>query len=160
MKQIAIRPAEERDLASLDVALSTLSREIGDPHNSGTDTLARALFGTPPSTWARVADGSDGFAGAVLFSPVFSTVRGGPGLYVSDIWVDAAARGAGLGVMLLREAAETAASLWGAGFMRLSVHDDNMRARGFYRKLGFTPIVGESVMILTGQAFRQVRRAT
>ena len=119
-----------------------------------------AIFGVPPSTWAQVADGADAIAGVVLFAPVFSTVLGGAGVFVSDLWVRGAERGSGIGTALLRSAAETAGALWGAGFMRLSVHNSNTRARAFYRNLGFAPLGGETVMVSTRQAFQQMRRTT
>jgi ribosomal protein S18 acetylase RimI-like enzyme len=68
---------------------------------------------------------------------VFSTVRGGAGLYVSDLWVAPEARSAGLGHRLLKAAEARAAEAWGAGFLRLTVYDDNPRARAFYDRLGF-----------------------
>lgn len=155
-----IRPAEERDLEALGIALERLSRDLGDPHRAGVNALDRALFGVPQASWAQVAEGKGGMAGVVLFAPVFSTVRGGAGVFVSDLWVEDAQRGSGLGVALLRSAAETAGALWGAEFMRLSVHDSNTRARSFYHAMGFAPVSGEAVMVLTGQAFQQVRRTT
>ena len=160
MKPHVIRSAEERDLTVLDAALAALSRDLGDPHRAGADALDRALFGVPQSTWAHVADGADMIAGVVLFAPVFSTVRGGAGVLVSDLWVDGAMRGRGLGTALLRSAAERAGTLWGAGFMRLSVHDSNARAGDFYNDLGFEPVGGETVMLLTGQSFQDMRRTT
>lgn len=158
MTRYAIRTAEEQDIAALDAALRSLSRDLGDPHRAGTDALWRAIFGTPPSAWARVAVGDAGLAGVVLFAPVFSTVRGGAGLFVSDLWVAGDRRGMGLGRALLKSAAETAGTLWEAGFMRLSVHDDNARGRQFYRDLGFRAVGGQSAMVLTGQAFHALRR--
>lgn len=155
-----IRPAAEWDLAQLDAALASLSREIGDPHRSGVAELGRALFGTPALAWAHVAQGTQGLAGAVLFAPLFSTVRGGPGVFVSDLWVEPAHRGTGLGAALLGSAADHAGALWEAGFMRLSVHDANGRAQGLYRRLGFEPVSGETAMVLAGEAFQQVRRTT
>lgn len=160
METYEIRPPDKRDLAALDIALAALSREIGDPHTAGPQEIGRALFGAPPSAWALLADGPDGIAGVVLYAPIFSTVRGGAGLFVSDIWIDPAARGRKLGIRLLQAAAESAAAQWDAGFMRLSVHDHNEVAREFYDKLGFQAVSGETVMVLTGQEFQQVRRMT
>lgn len=153
-----IRPAAEWDLPQLDAALASLSHEIGDPHRTGVEELGRALFGTPTLAWALVAVAAHGLAGAVLFAPVFSTVRGGPGMFVSDLWVDPAHRGAGLGASLIGSAAERAGGLWGACFMRLAVHDANERAQGLYQRLGFEPVGAETAMVLAGEAFEQVRR--
>lgn len=155
-----IRAAAEWDLPQLDAALASLSREIGDPHRTGLEELGRALFGMPALAWAMVADGAHSLAGAVLFTPVFSTVRGGAGVFVSDLWVDEAMRGGGLGGALLGGAAKAAATLWGAHFLRLSVHDANARARGLYERLGFTPVTGETAMVVTGRAYEQLRRTT
>ena len=44
--------------------------------------------------------------------------------------------------------------------MRLSVHDNNTRADTFYRNLGFEPVTGETVMVLKGQAFQNMRRSS
>lgn len=153
-----IRPAQDRDIDALDRALAELSDELGDPHRAGSTELRRGLLGAPPSAWAQVAEGPDGLSGVVLYSPIFSTVRGGAGVYVSDIWVARGSRGQGLGGALLRAAARNAGTLWGAGFMRLSVHDDNADARAFYRDLGFGPVAGETVMVVTGQEFELLRR--
>ncbi len=160
MDSFDIRPPTEDDLAALDAALAALSREVGDPHRAGPREIGKALFGTPSSARALLAEGPDGVAGVVLYAPIFSTVRGGAGVFVSDIWVDEAARGRRLGLVLLRAAAENAESLWNAGFMRLSVHDHNTTARDFYRRLDFQPVGGETVMVLTGQEFQRLRRMT
>lgn len=158
MESFFIRSAEKSDIAALDAALACLSRDLGDPHRAEIDVLERALFGVPQLSWACVADAVDGIAGVVLFAPVFSTVRGGAGVYVSDLWVGGAERGRGLGAALLRSAAETARNLWDAGFIRLSVHDDNERARDFYENLGFAPAGAETVMLATVEDFQRLRR--
>jgi ribosomal protein S18 acetylase RimI-like enzyme len=160
MQHRQIKPAERADLPALDRALRDLSRTLGDTHRAEIDTLERALFGPAPSVWAQVApglDSADGLRGAVLFSPVFSTVRGAAGLYVSDLWVHEAGRGKGLGAALLSSAAARAAVLWGAEFLRLAVYDQNPRARALYDALGFEPATGETVMRLSGPAFQRLR---
>ncbi len=157
MPEHAIRPAKEADLAALDGALRALSRDLGDPYHASVDSLGQALFGETPSAWAQIADGPAGPGGIALFSPVFSTVRGGAGVYVSDLWVSSAQRGNGLAPALLQSAAERAVGLWGAGFMRLAVYPDNRRASALYGKLGFEPVDAETVMVLTGQAFQNIR---
>jgi ribosomal protein S18 acetylase RimI-like enzyme len=153
-----VRAAKAGDLAGLDRALRLLSWEIGDPHPAEMKALSRALFETPQSAWAHVAEGAQGLSGLVLFSPVFSTARGGAGVYVSDLWVDSATRGQGIGTALLRCAAKQAFELWGAIFMRLAVHDGNARAAQLYRGQGFATVRGETLMLLSGEAFQRMRR--
>ncbi|WP_245306291.1 GNAT family N-acetyltransferase [Roseovarius aestuariivivens] len=158
MAQTQIRPVEHRDLEALEAALRALGHDLGDPYRAGRDCLGQALFGATPSAFAQIAGDGPQLRGAVLFSPVFSTMRGGAGLYVSDLWVEAAARGSGLGRALLQSAVARADSLWNAGFLRLAVYGQNTRARQVYDALGFTPVAGETVMLLAGEAFQQMRR--
>lgn len=145
-------------MEALNAALIKLSNDLGDTHRAGANVLRQALFAPQPSVWAQVAGGSSRLCGVVLYSPVFSTVRGGAGAYVSDLWVDSSARGKGLGSALLKHAANRAASLWGCVFMRLAVYHHNTKARSLYEELGFEPAKDETVMVLAGQAFQQMRR--
>jgi ribosomal protein S18 acetylase RimI-like enzyme len=148
-----IRPATPGDLAALDTGLRALSRALGDTHRAEPATLERALFGPAPAARACLATAGDDLRGVVLFSPLFSTARGVPGLFVSDLWVAPEARGQGLGARLLSAAAAEATALWGAGFLRLVVHDHNPRARAFYDRLGFETLPGETALTLPGPAF-------
>ncbi|PWJ20287.1 GNAT family N-acetyltransferase [Jannaschia seohaensis] len=152
-----IRQAEPRDLALLDAALRRLSEDIGDPHRADRAMLERALFGPRPSAVACIATAGEAAHGVTLFSPVFSTARGAAGLFVSDLWVAPEARGRGLGRALLRAAADEAADLWGAGFLRLIVHDHNEPARAFYDALGFESVTGETTLVLPGPALDSLR---
>lgn len=153
-----IRPVNEADLAAIDAALRSLGHDLGDPYRADLETLKMALFGPHPSAWALIADGPTAPRGIAVFSPVFSTVRGGAGVYVSDLWVSGDERGNGLGSSLLQATAEQAGSLWGAIFMRLAVYDHNTAARALYDRLGFEPAGPETTMVITGQAFEQMRR--
>ncbi len=63
--------------------------------------------------------------GAATYSPVFSTKRAATGLFVSDLWVAAEARGLGLGRRLLATAHKLAAREWGAAYLKLAVYEDN-----------------------------------
>ena len=99
-----------------------------------------------------VAEADGAVVGAVVFSPFFSTVRGGAGAYVSDLWVSEATRGSGLGRRLLAAARDAAGAEWGARFLKLAVYLDNPRARAFYIRLGFAPHDGEVYLTLGGPA--------
>lgn len=162
MQAHRIRPADKHDLPALDAALKNLAQDLGDPYLVGMDTLEHAIFGTKPSTWATVAESvgnaAGNLTGAALFTPTFSTARGGAGAYVSDLWVEEAARGNGIGVALLNAVADRARGLWGAGFLRLSVHDHNPRAQALYRSLGFVPMDGETGMVTRALPLQQMQR--
>lgn len=146
---ISIRLASRTDAGRLNDALAQLSHDLGDPHGTRPEDLVRHGFGTSPILRGLLAETDAGaVVGALVYSPVFSTVSGGAGLYVSDLWVSGAARGAGLGPRLLAAAIRTAPAEWNLKFLKLSVYDDNPRARAFYDRLGFTPMAGETVMRL------------
>ncbi|MGB8624273.1 MAG: GNAT family N-acetyltransferase, partial [Paracoccaceae bacterium] len=105
-------------------------------------------FGPVPAFRALLAEAGDEVLGVAMYSPVFSTVRAAPGLYVSDLWVSSAARGRGLGKRLLQAVARDAEEAWGARFLRLVVYEENPDARRFYDRLGFSADPQDIVMTL------------
>ena len=90
---LVFRPVEtEADLALLDHALRRLSVDLGDTHGAGLDALRVGLMGDVPAAYGLLML-DEGLLGAALYGPVFSTVRGAAGVYVSDLWVDQTVRG-------------------------------------------------------------------
>ena len=85
--------------------------------------------------------------GTTVFSPVFSTTRGGAGLFISDLWVAQNFRRVGLGRRLLAKAIETAEAFWGAKFLKISVYHANSDAVKAYEHLGFTAMSGEMALV-------------
>jgi len=158
MPRFAIRPAGPDDIDVLDHALRQLSQDIGDTHRASAADLAAAAFGKHPSFRAVIAEADGETAGVAMFSPLFSTTRGSPGIYVSDLWVGPAARGGGLGRRLLSAAMAEGRARWGAGFIKLAVYRDNAGARTFYERLGFVESAGEHAMILSGGALTALEK--
>jgi GNAT superfamily N-acetyltransferase len=127
--------------------------------------LASALFGPEPSAFAHVAEYRGAVAGMALWYVSFSTWTG-PGLYLEDLFVSPAARGAGLGRALL---AELAAVCERRGYRRMqwAVLDWNAPALGFYAALGAEQVAewrtcrlsGAALAALAGQAAGQERAA-
>ncbi|KUF09180.1 GNAT family N-acetyltransferase [Pseudoponticoccus marisrubri] len=142
-----IRIAQEADAAALQEGLRRLAVDLGDAYRVDAATLARAGWGSTPAFRAQIA-GEGALAGLALYSPAFSTLRGGAGLYVSDLWVAPEARGTGLGRRLLGAAFADAAKAWGAVYLRLQVYDRTPAARRFYDRLGFAAARGATDMIL------------
>lgn len=139
-----IQTVTPETLAAFRAGLRHLSDHLGDAHRADAQTLGAALFGPNPFALALMA--ADG-TGALLAMPVFSTIHGGPGLYVSDLWVAEAARGTGMGRRLLSAALNQ--TLWGAPrFLKLTVYADNPGARAVYDRLGFQPQDADTVMLL------------
>ncbi|MBK1635382.1 GNAT family N-acetyltransferase [Rhodovulum adriaticum] len=160
MQQITIRMADSADLNRVETGLRALAATLGDPYRADTATLRAALFGACPSCHAAIALEGDTLRGVAVFSPVFSTIRGHAGLFVSDLWVAEGGRGAGLGQRLLAAAARQAAQVWDARFLRLVVYDDNPGAQRFYRRLGLTPAPGDTLMTLDEDGLNALKGTT
>jgi len=138
---IALRRADPPDAPALTAAMRLLALNLEDPWRTAPEDVARHGFGPTRAFHAVIAEaeGIEGLAGFALFSAMFSSSRGAPGLYVSDLWVAAEARGRNLGRDLLAAAAAEARLHWSATWLKLSVHKDNPRAQLFYDRLGFDP---------------------
>lgn len=150
---VTIRDAGPADIALLDGALRALSADLGDHHRAGVDVLARACHGDRAFAAAVLALAGEAAVGAALFSPLVSTTLGGAGVMVSDLWVAEPHRGSGLGRRLLAAVARAGAARWGCTFLRLSVYDASLGARGFYDHLGFVLRHGERNAVLSGERF-------
>ena len=146
----------EADLILLDRALRALSADLGDSHLAGLDALRAGLMGDTPAAYGLLAVTHD-LIGAALYSPVFSTALGAAGVYVSDLWVDSAARGRGLGRTVLAEVARRAGTGWGAEWMTLAVYGHSTASRLFYERLGFVPQDRVTQMRLPQAGFERLK---
>jgi len=160
MDTITIRQARAADAERLNEALRHLSTHIGDTHMATADMVREHGFGPHPTFRGLLAESDGEVVGATIYSPLFSTAFGGAGVYVSDLWVAASTRGAGLGRRLLAAVADDARATWGAIFLKLTVYDTNADARAFYDRLEFQTAEGETVLRLdeTGLAALKTTR--
>jgi ribosomal protein S18 acetylase RimI-like enzyme len=133
---------------------------MGDTHVASLEDVIRHGFSETPAFFALVAirQSDERTLGILQASPVFSTTRGGTGLYISDLWVDSAARGEGLGRKLLASSLQLAPESWKPVFLRLAVYGDNQDARRFYERLGFEARKKETVFDLTQPALDTLRK--
>jgi ribosomal protein S18 acetylase RimI-like enzyme len=149
-----IRQAGPKDMGRLDAALRSLAADLGDDYHGSVSGLTAACHGAAAFAGAVLAESDGAVAGAALFTPIYSTTQGGAGVRVSDLWVAATARGAGLGRRLLAEAARAGAARWGACFLMIAVYADNARAAAFYERLGFAFPDHDRIGILGPGSFR------
>jgi GNAT superfamily N-acetyltransferase len=118
--------------------------------------LEAALFGPRPAAEAVIAEDADGVPlGFALFFQNFSTWTGLPGLYLEDLYVTPAARGAGVGKALLRHLADIAVTRGYARF-EWSVLDWNQPAIDFYRAMGAIGMDEWTVQRVTGDALAKL----
>ena len=127
-------PADIRAIHALIIELAIYEREPDAVKASEAD-LQEALFGARPLVEAVLAEVDGTAVGVALFFTSFSTWAGKGGLYLEDLFVVPAARGAGVGKALLVHLAGIAVA---RGYERFewSVLDWNEPAIGFYRGLG------------------------
>ena len=151
---LTIRLAEVTDTDTIHAGLLAMARAMGSEGKitSTADNIRTHGFGDRPAFEVLLAEVEGAFAGLCLTFPSFSTWRGEPGVYVQDLYVDAAFGGRGIGEKLLRAAARRAKQS-GAGYIRLSVDIDNAKAEAFYERLGITHSAGEHIHMIKGEAF-------
>lgn len=148
-----IRPATPADIPAIHrliVELAIYEKEPDAVKATHAD-LHAALFGERPVAECVLAEQAGEAVGLALFFTNFSTWTGKPGLYLEDLFVMPAARGAGLGKALLVHLAGIAVAR-GYGRFEWSVLDWNAPAIGFYKALGARPMDEWTVMRVDGDA--------
>jgi GNAT superfamily N-acetyltransferase len=154
--RFAIRPAEPRDVPDLLRLIRGLAEYEKLSHLvvADEDALLKALFGEGSGPEALIAheSGTNGPAvGFALFFHTFSTFLGRRGLWLEDIFVSPASRGAGLGRQLLARLAAIARER-GCGRFEWSVLDWNAPAIRFYERMGATMLPEWRIVRVTGDA--------
>jgi GNAT superfamily N-acetyltransferase len=154
---VQIRPVEERDVD----AVVGLVHELADYERAAehclltSAQLQAALFAPSPALFGHVAEVNGVVVGCALWFLNFSTWRGVHGLYLEDLYVQPAHRGAGIGRALL---ATLAAECVERGLARLewAVLDWNEPSIGFYRSLGAVLMDEWTVFRLDGAALAKL----
>jgi GNAT superfamily N-acetyltransferase len=120
-------------------------------------SLVQHLFGARPAAEAVVAEQGGQVVAFALFFMNFSTFLGRPGLYLEDLYVQPAKRGAGLGRALLEHLGALAVER-GCGRFEWSVLDWNSQAIRFYEKMGATVMPQWRICRLSGDALARFAR--
>ncbi|MFJ8312277.1 MULTISPECIES: GNAT family N-acetyltransferase [unclassified Streptomyces] len=147
-----LRMKELRLVALADPAapvafLETTEQALERPDSFWQERTAGVSHGT--SARQFVAEAADGeLVGTVVVlveqvgaKDIFGIEIASPQAHLVGVFVRAEHRGAGLTERLFKDAMEWAWSLEEPAIerIRLYVHEDNPRAQGFYRKIGFVP---------------------
>lgn len=145
MTDATVRPARPDDVPAIDRLVRALAvyEEEPDSVEATAEDFSTALFGPDPRVHCHVAevtsaDGTSEVVGLALWFVTFSTWRGRHGIWLEDLFVDPAHRGAGLGRRLM---AALAVECSARGWTRLewTVLDRNSPAHAFYRSVGAAP---------------------
>ncbi|MEE4146616.1 MAG: GNAT family N-acetyltransferase [Halieaceae bacterium] len=154
MPDVRLTKASSDDAPVLFELLQQLAHDLGKEQEFRGSLASLLAYGftSPAAFEAIIAWRGKNPLGFILFFSEFSTWRGSPGIYVQDLFVAAEARGCGLAAKLTAAAVEQGRR-HGASYMRLSVHNSNEQAFGFYQALGFRPAANETVLVLEGERF-------
>jgi ribosomal protein S18 acetylase RimI-like enzyme len=126
-----MRPGQEEAVAAM---IRQLPKDLG--HDVVPKVTGEQLRDPANHVHVIVAEDSGLLLGCCVWMPVFSTWRGRKGIYITDLYVMAHARGKRIGERMIKRLAQEAKAM-GADYMRLEVDHDNARAALFYERLGF-----------------------
>jgi GNAT superfamily N-acetyltransferase len=154
-----IRPATRADVPDLLRLIRELAvYEKLEHMAAGTEPLlAEALFGARPAAEALVAQSGGRAVGFALFFTTFSTFLCKPGLYLEDLFVEPAHRGAGIGKALLARLAALAAQR-GCGRFEWRVLDWNEPSIRFYESLGASLLEEWILVRMTREEFEALAK--
>jgi GNAT superfamily N-acetyltransferase len=145
-----VRPADVPAVVSMVHELAEFEQSADECHLT-TEQLHAALFRPQPALFGHVAADptTDEPIGFALWFLNFSTWEGAHGIWLEDLYVRPAARGAGAGQALLAALAKICTD---RGYRRLDwwVLDWNTDALRFYHRLGAAPMDAWTVHRLTG----------
>jgi len=161
-----LRPAELGDVSAIVQLINGLAEFEKLTHlvKITPEKLRPHLFGERPVVEALVADvAGEGTAGSprevvafALYFTNFSTFLGKPGMYLEDLYVQPAHRGAGLGKRMLTRLAQIAIER-DYGRFEWCVLDWNENAIRFYEKMGATIMPDWRLCRLAGDALARFK---
>ena len=131
-----VRPATPQDVPRLLELFGELAdyEQLSDELQATEEQLREALFGERPAAEALIAERGSESVGYALFFPTFSSFLATRGIWLEDLFVLPAHRGAGVGRALLSAVAARVAS--DGGRLEWCALDWNELALGFYRGIG------------------------
>ena len=157
MAETRIREATEEDVPLILSLIRELAEYEKLSHEvvATEDGLRASLFGERRYAEVLIAEHDGEAAGFALFFHNFSTFLGKPGIYLEDLYVKPAFRGAGIGKKLLVYLASLAEGR-GCGRLEWWVLDWNEPAIGFYRSVGAEPMNDWTVYRVSGSALEDL----
>jgi len=155
-----LRPAAPHDVPAIVGLIGELAEfeQLSHLLQLTPETLAPHLFGDRPVVESVVAEADGRVVAFALFFTNFSTFLAKPGLYLEDLYVQPAFRGAGIGKALLGHLGALAVAR-GYGRFEWSVLDWNDNAIRFYEKMGATVMPDWRICRVTGEALQQLGKA-
>jgi len=154
---LAIRSAAPADAGLILAFIRELAEyeRLSGEVKIGEDDVRRLLFAPPPAAFCDIAELDGAAVGFALWFYSVSTFEGHRGLYLEDLYVRPAARGAGAGKALMKHLARRCNDE-GLARMEWAVLDWNAPAIAFYDRLGATAKTEWITRKLTGEALARL----
>jgi GNAT superfamily N-acetyltransferase len=137
-----------------------LADELETVFTADPAALRASLFGAAPLAQVMIAqDASPGAPvapiGFAVWHTSFDVITGGAGLHLSDLYLDAGARGRGIALAMFRTLAQRVISL-GGDQLTWSARVGASPGLTLYRSLGAIPLAAWTSRTLSGMALRAV----
>lgn len=126
---ITVRPARAEDCETILRMIRALAsfQGIAERVTAKVENLRRDGFGDTPKFEAMIADGPGKPVGLAVFQTHFSVWEGAPALQITDLFVDEAVRGTGVGFRLVAEVGRIARERGCASLQLNMVHANPSR---------------------------------
>ena len=157
---VQIRPADEADVPVILRFIRELAAyEKMEDQVIATEALLREWVFQKQKARVLLAEENGVPCGFALYFYNFSTFLGRAGIYLEDLYVTPAARGKGIGKLLLQNLAAIAVRE-GCGRLEWACLDWNHPSIGFYRALGACPMDDWTTYRVTGETLRTMAGKT
>lgn len=145
MGELRIRPALLGDAATIAEFNRAMARETEHLELDPVRVRAgvEAVLGDPAKGFYLVAESGGRVVGQLMITFEWSDWRNGSFWWIQSVYVDAAARGAGVYKRLYEQVRTMAAEAGNVCGLRLYVERDNKRARDVYYRQGMRPTAYE-----------------
>jgi ribosomal protein S18 acetylase RimI-like enzyme len=156
MAKITIRPATVGDAAEIARLIGANAAFHGKPElaRASEESVRRDGFGSEPLFWVLLALDGAVTIGILQYYFIYRGWQAVRALYVSDLYVDDAARRRGVGRMLMAAVARRAMET-GCMTVRLGVQKENS-ARRFYERIGMQSYDDSVACSLEGEALARL----
>ena len=152
---IGIRAMRDGQEEAVAVLIRQLPKDLGISHIP--KMTGQNLRDAKGLAHVMVAENAGQLLGVCLFTMTYSSWRGCPGIYISDLYVLPHVRGQKIGERLLRGTVLEAQKR-GAKFVKMEVENNNLAAMRFYERLGFEHNADDRIYILEAEAFEHTAR--
>jgi GNAT superfamily N-acetyltransferase len=151
-----VRPARVEDLATLLELFAALAEyeRMQDELEADEPGLREALFGAQPGAAALIAERAGEPVGYALYFATFSSFRASRGIWLEDLFVLPAHRGAGVGRALLAAVAARVPDT--RGRLEWCALNWNELALGFYEGIGARRMDEWTTLRLDGDALARI----